>query len=239
MRPCLLAPLLAVAAPAAAQQLPYGDVSADDGPKLVYGLVDRLEWSPQSGEDGLAWDFSALYGGETNRIWLSSVGEGGLGPRLDYLELQALYSRAVTPELDLQAGLRYDAIPSPDRVHLTIGGQYEKGDLWLGAFAYVSHKGELSARLGGIYNLTLIGPLALQPSFEINAYGEDIPALGIGSGFAYGEAGLRLRYNWRDYLAPYAGVSWERSFGRTAQMAREAGEEAEATNLVLGVRSEF
>ena len=85
-----------------------------------------------------------------------------------------------------------------------------------------------------------VGPnLVVQPSCELNAYGQDIDSLGVGSGLAYAEAGVRIRYEIVDHFAPYVGFGWERSLGRTARIAREAGEEVEAANLVVGVRSEF
>ena len=230
---------LLAAAPAPAQRLAYQPVPETDesGPRLHYALLDRLEWAPEG--DGYAWDFSAMIGGDTDRVWLSSVGEGGFGGALDYLELQALYSRAVGGGWDLNAGLRWDARPDPQRFYLTVGGQLDKEPLWLGAFAYLSHEGELSARITTLYNLKLAGPLILQPSAELNAYAQDVPELGIGRGLAYGEAGLRLRYQAADAFAPYVGLSWERLFGRTARLARAADEEVDTKSVVLGVRSDF
>ena len=256
----LFLPLTLAAAPAAAEQLPYvlddapatlpyqvpeesAAEAATSGPRLHYGLFDRFEYAAQSGSDGYAWDFSALWGGDRDRLWLSSVGEGGAWSDPDYLELQALYGRAVGGGLDLNAGLRFDAVPAPERVYLTLGGQLERetggGDYWLGAFLYLSHRGEPSARLTGIYNHALTSRLILQPAFEFNATGEDVPALGLGRGLSYAEAGLRLRYEIKEAFAPYLGISWERALGRTARMARQAGEEPEAKSLVFGVRSAF
>jgi copper resistance protein B len=266
MRSAACLPFLLAAAPGAAQRLPYEPVWDDAEPRLIvdridddhalalapaadsgeagrrpkwlrYGLLDRFEWTAQKGRDGYAWDLSALIGGETNRLWLSSVGEGGAA--LDYLELQALYSRAVGGGWDVNGGLRYDARPRPQRVYATLGGQLERGELWLGAFAFLSHKGELSGRITGIYNWTLAEPLVLQPSFELGAEAGDIAELGLGRGLSYAEAGLRLRFELVSAFAPYVGLSWERSVGRTARMAREAGEEVEAGSLVLGIRSDF
>lgn len=209
-------------------------------PWLPYALLDRLEWAPQQGQDGYSWDASAFVGGKTNRVWLSSVGEGAFGSALEYLELQALYSRALDERWDIQIGFRWDALPHPDRFHLTVGGQGDATDaLWLGAWAYLSQKGELSGRFVGQYNLGLIGSLILQPSFELDAYAQDVPELALGRGLSYGEAGLRLRYERTPYFAPYVGLSWERLFGRTARIARSAGEEVSGRNLVFGVRSEF
>ena len=248
MRLAFLAPLLcAAASPAAAEQLPYaplGDAeselagSGSKGFRLQYALLDRLEWAPQAGRDGFAWDFSALLGG-TNGVWLSSVGEGGLWRSPDYLEFQALYSRDLDHGLYLNAGVRWDAAPRPRRLYLAAGGQYDAHDLWIGAFGYLSRQGELSARLGGIYNHALTDKIYLQPSFELNAAAQNVPELGLGRGLAYAEAGLRLRYEAAGGFAPYVGFSWERSLGRTARFARAAGEDVAAKSVVLGLRYSY
>jgi copper resistance protein B len=233
---------LAAASPAAAQRLDYAALDEVTGPRLEYALLDRLEWAPQRGQDGYAWDFSLLYTGDKHGLWLSSVGEGGPWGSPDYLEFQALYSRTVAKGRYLNAGLRWDAAPNSKRLYFAAGGQWEESwnerhDLWIGAFGYLSHKGEFSARLGGIYNHALTEKLYAQPSFELNASAEDVPELGLGRGLAYAEAGLRLRYEFSPKFAPYLGLSWERSLGRTARFARTAGEDVGAKSVVVGVRS--
>lgn len=264
----LLAGIVPAAAPAFAQTLPYEDVSdtageasepavpyeigseapvaaetpsqaasEPDGPKLQYALLDRFEWAPKG--DSYAWDFSALLGDDSDRVYFGFSGDGTFAGTLDTLELDAFYSRNVGGGWDLNGGLRYDALPHPSRLHFAAGTQYDNGSLWLGAWAYISTKGELSARLASYYNLKMTKRLILQPSVEIGAYARDVPALGIGHGLAYAEGGLRIRYEIVDHLAPYFGVSWSRDLGRTARFDREAGIDPEAKNLVLGVRSEF
>ena len=111
--------------------------------------------------------------------------------------------------------------------------------LWFGGSAYLSTKGELSARLAGYYNQKLAGPLIVQPSAELDYYGEDMPELGLGRGFGYAEAGLRLRYEIKEAFAPYVGLSWSRDLGRTARLTRAEGEDPETKSVVMGVRSSF
>lgn len=206
---------------------------------LQYGLLDQLEWIPGTGQDSYAWDLSGFLGGEKNRIWVGTSGDGTFGGALDTVELQALYSR-FSHGWDFQAGLRFDARPHPQRYYATIGAQSDLTEqLWLGAWLYLSNKSEVSARIAGQYNLGLTERLILQPSFELDAYANDIPSLGIGRGLSYGEAGLRLRFELSPKFAPYLGVSAERLFGRTADMARDSGDEVGTESLVAGVRSEF
>ncbi|HEY5721696.1 MAG TPA: copper resistance protein B, partial [Allosphingosinicella sp.] len=225
-------------APAARVAASQGDREPERG-FLQYGVLDRLEWIPGTGEDSYAWDLSGFLGGEKNRVWVGTSGDGTFGGALDYLELQALYSR-FSHGWDFQAGLRFDARPHPQRYYATVGAQSDLTDqLWLGAWLFLSNKSEVSARIAGQYNLGLTKRLILQPSFELDAYANDIPSLGIGRGLSHGEAGLRLRYELSPKFAPYLGVSAERLFGRTADLARGTGDEVGTESLVAGVRSEF
>ena len=53
------------------------------------------------------------------------------------------------------------------------------------------------------------------------------------------EVGLRLRYEVRREFAPYVGFTWHRSYGQTAQYARDEGEDASQWRWVAGVRLWF
>ena len=53
------------------------------------------------------------------------------------------------------------------------------------------------------------------------------------------EAGLRLRYEVRRELAPYVGVTWDRKFFGTADLAKAAGEDTGGARLALGARVWF
>ena len=245
----------AAASVAHAQRLAYADMLAEEAPpNLAHSAVadgapgavrafylDRSEWRGQRGGDGYHWDWSAELGGPRHRLWLATTGDGLAGGGLDYFETQALYSRPIgIAELNLQAGLRQDFVPRPRRSYAALGVQGNVTEaLYVGAFGYLSHRGELTGRLFAYYDLPVIGRLILQPAFEAEIAGADVPALGIGSGPVYVEGGLRLRYVADEAFAPYIGVNWERLAGRTARMARDSGEDVETTSLVLGARSYF
>ena len=62
------------------------------------------------------------------------------------------------------------------------------------------------------------------------------PERGIGSGLSSGEAGLRLRYEFRREGAPYLRATWNRKFFGTADLAEAAGEDTSGARLALGVR---
>jgi len=238
--PAGAAPPAAAAVPAAATAAALGaDAESGSGAVREYYL-DQTEVGLQRGADGYAWDVAARIGGARHRIWLEAIGEGTLGGSLDYLELQALYSRPISESWDVQAGLRYDVRPHPNRAWLTVGAQGNAGEpLYLGAFAFLSHRGELAARFYGLYDIDLPGGFVLQPSAEANLFAQDIPELGLGRGLAYGEAGMRLRYQVREWFAPYVGVEWTRDFGRTARLTRAAGDDVSGRAFLIGLRSWF
>jgi copper resistance protein B len=73
----------------------------------------------------------------------------------------------------------------------------------------------------------------------VNVYGKADRARGLGRGLSSGEAGLRLRYEIRREFAPYIGVTWERKFFGTADLARAAGEGTRGARLALGLRTWF
>ena len=215
--------------------------SADD-PEPVRGFYgDRLEWRPRTGGDALNWDVSAEIGGARRRLWLATTGDAIVGGGFDYVEAQALYSRALGESgLSLQAGLRRDFVPRPRRSYAALGVQGNASDaLYVGAFAFLSHRGELTGRLFASYDLPLGAGLILQPAAEAEIAASDVPELGIGAGPVYIESGLRLRWRIAEAFAPYVGVNWERLLGRTARFARDAGEEAGTGDLVLGFRAYF
>lgn len=224
----------AVMATARAQlRTEHGDVRYS---KVIAKLA---EYQARPGADGYRWDGQAAFGGDVNRLLFKSEGEGTRGEGVEAAELQALYSRAVTPFFDLHAGVRQDFKPR-DRTYVTVGVE-GLAPYWLdveGA-VFVSTKGEVLARAEGTYDLRLTQRLILQPRAELNFAAQDTRVTRTGSGLSSAELGLRLRYEIRREFAPYIGVSYDRRFGRTADYARAAGEDPKATSFVVGLRAWF
>ena len=87
-------------------------------------IIDRLEAGFGDGEESWLWDVQGWSGGDINRFWWKSEGEGDQDDGLEEAELQALYSRAVTPFWDVQAGVRQDFRPDgEDTSHRVLGLQ--------------------------------------------------------------------------------------------------------------------
>jgi copper resistance protein B len=203
-------------------------------------LADRFETRVGDGEENYLWDVQGWYGGDIHKLWFKSEGEGDLSDNPDNAEFQALYSRAIAPFFDMQAGVRHDLRPDPDRSHLVLGLQGLMPYAFeIDAAAFLSDKGDLTGRLEGEYDLRINQRLLLQPRVEVNFAAQEISELRIGSGIGSVEAGFRLRYEIRREIAPYFGAAWERKLGDTGDFARAAGEDRGGWEAVLGVRSWF
>lgn len=79
------------------------------------------EYQARRGGDGYRWDGEAWIGGDINRLPLKSEGDGTFGKSSGQIEVQALYSRALDPYWNLQAGVRYDLKRNPSRTYAAIG----------------------------------------------------------------------------------------------------------------------
>src|SRR3546814_19418586 len=79
------------------------------------------EYQARKGGDGFRWDGEAWYVGDINRLTLKSEGEGVFGEGIEGAEIQILYSRAIGPYFNAQAGIRQDFGHDPDRTYATIG----------------------------------------------------------------------------------------------------------------------
>lgn len=204
-------------------------------------IIDRLEAGFGDDSETRLWDAQGWTGGDINRFWWKSEGEGDFNDGPEEAELQGLYSRAVTPFWDVQAGVRQDLRPDDeDTTHLVLGLQGLAPYWWeIDAAAFLSTEGDLTARVEAEYDQRITQRLILQPRVEIELSASDIPELEIGAGLSSIEAGLRLRYEFRREVAPYVGVEWSRVFGDTADYIESRGGEADDTRFVVGLKAWF
>lgn len=210
------------------------------GENISMAMLNLAEYQMRNGKDGYRWEGEAWFGGDINRAVFKTEGEGKIGSGLEAAEIQGLYSRAIGPYFDLQAGIRQDFEPTPKRTYFTLGSE-GLAPYWFEATGalFLSTKGELLARLEGTYDLRLTQRLILQPRAELNLAAQDIEEIGMGKGLNNLEFGLRLRYEVRREFAPYIGVSFDRTFGDTADFARQNGEDVSQVSIVFGIRAWF
>lgn len=203
-------------------------------------MAEQLEYRVQKGRNLIYWDAEAWIGGDDNKLWFKTEGEKKRDDEFERAELHILYNRRINDFFDLQGGVRHDFRPGPSRTFGTIGLQglayyFIESDI----AAFISNKGEFSARLTGEIDLPITQSLILQPKAELNLSAENVRERGIGRGVDSLELGLRLRYEIVPEFAPYIGVNWERRLGRSAEYARDEGERAGELSFVAGLRFWF
>lgn len=202
-------------------------------------LVNLAEYQPGQARGGYRWDAEASFGGDIDRLVIKSEGDGSRQNGLDAGEIQGLYSHAIGPYFDAQAGLRQDfGLGAPTYVTAGVQGLLP---YWIEveAAAFLSTRGELLGRAEATYDLHLTEKWVLQPRVELNLAAQDSPETQIGSGLSNAEIGLRLRYEISREFAPYVGVSYDRMLGRTADFARLHDENVGGATFVAGVRTWF
>ncbi len=205
-----------------------------------YVLVNQLEAQTGDNADSLYWNGQAWYGGDINKLWFKSEGSASLnGGGVDDAEIQALYSKAISPFWDAQVGVRYDL--EPDGLAHGVVALQGIAPYWfeVDASAFLSEKGDLTARLEAEYEFRLTQRFILQPRIEANMSAQDVAERDLGTGLNAIEAGLRLRYEIKREFAPYVGVEWQGKFGRTADAHEAAGGDASEAVLVAGLRTWF
>ena len=208
------------------------------GANIYLVMLDRLETQITNGDNALIWDAQAWYGTDENKLWIKTEGEYGFGSdEVEDAEIQVLWSKPVSAFWDVQAGLRYDLEPK-GRSHAVLGFQ-GLAPYWfeIDAALFLSHKGDLTSRIETEYDFILSQRLLLQPRAEIEISAQDIPKLGVGSGFGNLDLGLRLRYEIKREFAPYIGIEWQKNLGKTSQFTRATGGDPDNISLLIGIKA--
>lgn len=215
-------------------------IRREHGDFAVFWLQgDRMEAQVREGADVYLWDIQGYYGGPTERLWFKSEGEGEFGANPDDAEVQALYAKAFAPFWDLQAGVRHD-FAGADTTHAVIGVQGLAPYLFeIDAALFVSHRGDVTARIEAEFDQRITQRLILQPRAEANLSAQGIRELGIGAGLDQIEIGARLRYEIAREFAPYIGVEQSWRIGEGADIARLRGQDPSATSFIAGIRFWF
>ncbi len=243
--PRMLRPTLLIAL-AAASLLGPGSAAAQTLDDKIYTFVlfDLAEYRQNGDRNPVSWDVIGWVGGDYTRFWFKSEGDVATVGADGDVEVQGLYSRLIAPFWEVQAGLRadvrYGGGEERARVQAVIGLE-GLAPYWfeLEPAVFVSHEGDVSARLTATYDMFVTQRLIGQPRVEVNAAVQEVPDFGVGSGLNDLELGFRLRYELRREYAPYLGVNWLRRFAGTADLARQAGNEVSDVSLVGGIRVWF
>jgi copper resistance protein B len=209
---------------------PYGTV-----------LFDKLEFEQAGGDDGaLRVDGRAWYGGDLSRVFVKWDG-GYEDGRLGSTRTELLWHRFFATFWGTQLGVRRDlGGGARDRNWLAFGVE-GLAPYWFDVelTAYVGDGGRVAARGEVSYDIRFTQRVVLTSNVELNAFGQPDPARGVGQGLSEAEGGLRLRYEITREFAPYFGLTYRRSYGRTAVLVRAAGARSSDARAVVGVRASF
>jgi copper resistance protein B len=211
----------------------------EDDPVITTFMVDQLETRETHGEDTVAWDVGFSVGKDLNEFQFKNEGEkhGGV---TETSQIRAIYSRAIAPYWNINAGVRHDVRPDPERNWLEVGFSglapyFVETELSL--FVGRSGRSGLRAEFEKEYMITR--KWVMVPEIELEFYGHNDEDTEVGSGLSHTEVGIRFQYEVKREFAPYVGINWEKSWGKTADYHREEGDEISDTQVVLGIRAWF
>lgn len=200
-------------------------------------LIDQAEVRVRNGRDGYFVNAEAWYGGDIDKLWLKAEAEGAFGDKPGQAELQALWSHAIDPWFDVQAGVRYDVGPR-GRAYAVLG---VKGlaPYWIevDAAAFVSDKGHVSMRIEAEHDARITQKWVLQPRAELDFALQDSRRDEVGAGLSSVELGARLRYEITPQFAPYVGVAFEHVNRATRRFRGE--DKSSGISLLAGIRTWF
>jgi copper resistance protein B len=204
-----------------------------DDPLRTMLIMDKLEIL-NNDENSRVWEGSFYIGYDIDKLYVYSDGEA-TKEGLDVSQNELVYSRAIAPFWDIQAGIAYDKNANASKTwgEIAIAGLAPYYFEARAALLF-NGNGNFGLRLDAEYEALLTQRLILTPSLEAEFYTKDDPELQLGSGLSSLEAGLRLRYEIVREFAPYIGVTWEKTFGNTNEY-----NPIDETNFLLGIRLWF
>ena len=208
----------------------------EDDP-LLYSLnIDQLE--QRWGDETLAvLEADAWVGYDLHKIKVKTDIEYQNQAHLSQ-EWQFLYSRGLSPYWNLDLAIRHDNQPKPERNWAVIGVQgVAPYFIDVDSTLFFDKSGRSAWRLQLEYEWLLRQRWALIPKFTLNVFSYTDNATGSGSGVTDTEIGLRLAYELRRELVPYIGINWENKWGKTADFAKDEGEQTRTTQLVIGIHA--
>ncbi|MCB4752889.1 MAG: copper resistance protein B [Sulfurovum sp.] len=207
--------------------------SADDPLRTMF-LVDQLELRGNNAYSH-TWDTTLYIGYDLDKLYLYSKGEA-TSKGLEHTQNDFVYSRAIMPFWDVQAGICYNKNTNTSNMwwEIAVAGL---APYWFETRAalLLNTNGNIGLRLDAEYEMLFTQKLILTPKIEMDFYSEDDSMLQIGSGLSSAEATLYLRYEFVREFAPYIGINWGKTFGNM----RNNYEPVDKTVLIAGVRFWF
>jgi len=208
---------------------------------LIYGIqIEQAEYRVGSPTDGFAWDFDVLVGtDELKFVWRSEAEYAFTEDKFETLENQFRLQKPISEFFDAVAGIRIDTPSDKDRVQGVMGLHgLAKQFIEIDADLFVGD--HPSIRFEAEYEALVTNRLIVTPSIEFDLPLNDDSTFDRGAFAPTLEVGIRAGYDLIDRaFSPYIGVHYERSFGETANIRRNEGEDAGLLFFVAGARMLF
>ena len=206
-----------------------------DDPTLTKVTIDQLEHRFHGDDSHQVLEGDIWIGKDLNKAWLKVDAERSHS-ELEELNLQALWSHAISPYWDAQFGVSHDARTEPERTRGVIALHGLAPYFWESDISlYVADDGRLSLDSSFELELMFTQKLVLVPELSLSAHSSTDVGFGEGQGLSGFGAALRLKYEIVREFAPYVGLSWSRALGMTAELAEDEGENPASTDWVAGI----
>ncbi|MEQ3624193.1 MAG: copper resistance protein B [Celeribacter sp.] len=231
---------LAIIGVATASALLAAPAAALAEPAVWSLRTEKLEYRSAEGEGALAWDVTAMAGTDELRFVYTSEGQRSDSGSFDEMENQLRLQKPVSEFFDAFVGVAASTPEDEDARHYGVLGVTGLAPQWfeVEATLFVADHPYLSAEAD--YEALLTNRLILTPWMELSIPLSDDDARHVAAGGVSAEMGLRLSYDLIGRsVSPYVGVSYERSYGGTADLLRAAGDDVSELSSVIGVNLNF
>jgi len=222
-----------------AAALAFSLLPATVSAQTVSGTIDLLEMHLGKGNDHLIIDSAFRLGDDVQGVALRLEGGSDLGPYLDEVTAQLLYTRNLLPNTAVSAGVRQDFREGSDLRYGVFAIETAIGQI-AGAehFLFVSEDGDVTGAAMVVVGLPL-GATTIEPRLAVGWSAQAVLDEEIGAGVSDVELSLRLRRAVGPLFNVYVGAIHEQLLGDTRDIARANGDSGEVTRAVIGAGLQF
>ncbi|MDA7817280.1 copper resistance protein B [Sulfurimonas sp.] len=182
----------------------------NDDPLLYKVTFENFEYQTKSIKT-FSWDSDISIGYSLNKIIFYSEGEDTKYASSES-ENQLVYSHAISPYLDIQAGIAYD---NTDESDYTWGVIALSGMLpyfvEIRAALLIGNNENIGLRLEADYEALITQKLILMPTISTSIYSKDVASMELIKGVHDITIGVRLKYELKREFAPYFGFEWSKN----------------------------
>jgi len=220
----------------AALILPAGAAQAQD----VSGEIDLFEMHLGSGDDHFVFDGEARAGSGRHGATFKLNGGSDVGPRVDEVVAEALYTFRPRENVAMMAGARHNFRQGGNFTSAVIGATADLGELVsVEHFLLVSEHGDVTGEAMALAALPLASGFTLEPRAELSWSARKVPEEQLGSGVTDVTMSLRLRREIGPLVNVYVGAIHERLVGDTRRIALAQGDPGHVSRAVVGAGFAF